>query len=120
MPGDFFEAKPRDFNPMSVSGLPNEARDGVNAALEAVSTWRNEIAATNEKNGKRVMLVSSVFARHPPPAPKTIARAAGGTDEIGKASDIRSGSRMCENSDAELARRISISISSAAETQSYW
>jgi ribonuclease D len=55
MPGDFFEAKPRDFNPMSVSGLTNEARDGVNAALEAVSTWRNEIAATNEKNGKRVM-----------------------------------------------------------------
>jgi hypothetical protein len=27
----------------------------VNAALEAVSTWRNEIAATNEKNGKRVI-----------------------------------------------------------------
>ena len=55
MPAEFLEAKPRDFNPMAVSGLTNEARDGVNAALKAVSTWRNEIAATNEKNGKLVM-----------------------------------------------------------------
>ena len=55
MPAEFLEAKPRDFNPTAVSGLTNEARDGVNAVLKAVSTWRNEIAATNEKNGKRVM-----------------------------------------------------------------
>jgi hypothetical protein len=55
MPGEFLEVKPRDFNPMSVSGLTPEARDGVNAALKAMSTWRNEIADTNEKNGKRVI-----------------------------------------------------------------
>lgn len=55
MPAEFLEAKPRDFNPMAVSSLTNEARDGVSAAVKAVSTWRNEIADTNEKNGKLVM-----------------------------------------------------------------
>ena len=55
MPGEFLEVKPRDFNPMSVTGLTQEARDGVNAALKAMSTWRNEIADTNEKSGKRVV-----------------------------------------------------------------
>lgn len=55
MPFEFLEVKPRDFNPMSVSGLTKEARDGVNAALKSLATWRNELADTNEKNGKRVM-----------------------------------------------------------------
>jgi hypothetical protein len=40
---------------MSVPGLTNEVREAVNAALKAMSTWRNEIADTNEKNGKRVI-----------------------------------------------------------------
>jgi ribonuclease D len=53
--GDFLKAIPRDFKPMSVPALSQEARDGVNAALKALSTWRNEIADTNEKNGKRVI-----------------------------------------------------------------
>ena len=51
----FLEIKPRTFNPMSAPGLTQEARDGVNAALKALSTWRNELADTNEKNGKRVI-----------------------------------------------------------------
>jgi hypothetical protein len=55
MPGEFLEVKPRGFNPISASGLTNEARDGVNAALKAMSAWRNEIADTNERNGKRVI-----------------------------------------------------------------
>jgi len=55
MPAEFLEVKPRDSNPMAVSGLTKEARDGVNAALKAASTWRNEIADTNEKNGKLVV-----------------------------------------------------------------
>jgi hypothetical protein len=55
MPFEFLEAKPRDFQPMSVPALPKEARDGVNAALKALSTWRNELADTNEKNGKHVI-----------------------------------------------------------------
>ena len=55
MPGEFLEVKPRGFNPISASGLTNEAREGVNATLKAMSAWRNEIADTNEKNGKRVI-----------------------------------------------------------------
>jgi len=55
MPGSFLEVEPRSFNPMSVPGLTNEVREAVNAALKAMSTWRNEIADTNEKNGKRVI-----------------------------------------------------------------
>ena len=51
----FLETKPRDFSPTSVSGLTKEARDGVNAALKSLSDWRNELADTNEKNGKRVL-----------------------------------------------------------------
>jgi hypothetical protein len=55
MPGGFLEVQPRDFNPKSIPGLTNEAREAVNEALKAMSTWRNEIAATSEKNGKRVI-----------------------------------------------------------------
>jgi len=55
MPGEFLEVKPRGFNPISASGLTNEAREGVNAVLKAMSAWRSEIADTNEKNGKRVV-----------------------------------------------------------------
>ena len=52
---EFLEIKRRDFNPMSASGLTKEARDGVNTALKALATWRNELAETNERNGKRVL-----------------------------------------------------------------
>lgn len=55
MPGDFLEVQPRDFNPKAITGLSNEAREAVNAALRAMSTWRNEMADTSEKNGKRVV-----------------------------------------------------------------
>jgi len=47
--------EPRSFNPMSIPGLSNKARDAVNAALDAMSTWRNEAADTGEKNGKQVV-----------------------------------------------------------------
>lgn len=55
MPSDFLEIKPRDFNPKSIPALTNEAREAVNAALKAMSVWRNEIADVSEKNGKRVI-----------------------------------------------------------------
>ena len=45
----------RGFNPLSVPGLSNEAREAVNAALKAMSTWRNEAANTSEKNSKQVI-----------------------------------------------------------------
>jgi hypothetical protein len=55
MPSGFLEVPPRDFNPKPIPGLTNEAREAVSEALKAMSTWRNEIAATSEKNGKRVI-----------------------------------------------------------------
>jgi hypothetical protein len=55
MPGDFLDVQPRDFSPKAIPGLSNEAREAVNAALRTMSAWRNEIADTNEKNGRRVI-----------------------------------------------------------------
>ena len=55
MPASFLEVEPRSFNPVSVPGLTNEAREAVNAALKAMSSWRNEMADTSEKNGKQVV-----------------------------------------------------------------
>ena len=46
---------PRSFNPMSVPGLSNKAREAVNAAFDAMSTWRDEVADSNEKNSKQVI-----------------------------------------------------------------
>src|SRR5262245_63195005 len=45
----------RNFDPMSIPGLSYKARDAVNAAFEAMSTWRSEIANNSEKNIKRVI-----------------------------------------------------------------
>ncbi len=55
MPGSFLDTRPRTFDPVSVPGLTNEARDAVNAALKAMANWRNELADASEKNGKRVI-----------------------------------------------------------------
>ena len=48
-------AKPRTFDPISVPGLSDEALKAVNAALKAMSTWRNEIVAVGGKNSKQVI-----------------------------------------------------------------
>jgi hypothetical protein len=39
---------PRNFNPMSAPGLSDEARKAVNAAFDAMSTWRIETVNNNE------------------------------------------------------------------------
>jgi len=49
MRNSFLEVESRNFHPMSVPGLTSEARAAVNAALKAMSTWRNEIADTTKK-----------------------------------------------------------------------
>jgi hypothetical protein len=40
---------------MAVPGVEKEVRDAVNAALKAMSSWRNDITDTSEYNGKRVI-----------------------------------------------------------------
>ena len=55
MADEFFETERRSFKPISIPELSTEARDAVNAALQAMSTWRNETAYTSEKNSKQVI-----------------------------------------------------------------
>jgi len=45
----------RKFDPMSIPGLSTEARDAVNAAFEAMSTWRTETVNNSEKNLEQVI-----------------------------------------------------------------
>ena len=56
-------AKPRIFNSMSVPGLSDEARQAVNAAFDAMSTWRTETAKSNEKNSEQVIEKMAAAAR---------------------------------------------------------
>jgi hypothetical protein len=56
-------AKSRDFNPMSVVGLSDEARQAVNAAFDAMSAWRSDIANSNEKNSEQVIEKMAAAAR---------------------------------------------------------
>ena len=49
------EDNPRNFNPMSVPGLSDEARQAVNAAFDAMSAWRIETVKNNEKNSEEVI-----------------------------------------------------------------
>ena len=51
----FLEFAPRIFSPMPIPGVSNNAREAVNAALDAFSTWRNETASASEKNGTEVI-----------------------------------------------------------------
>jgi hypothetical protein len=56
-------AKPRNFNPMSVPGLSDEARKAVNEAFDAMSAWRIETANSSEKNSEEVIDKMAVAAR---------------------------------------------------------
>ncbi len=51
----FTDKSHRNFDPMAVPGLSNEARNAVNAAFDAMSAWRTETANNNEKNLEQVI-----------------------------------------------------------------
>jgi hypothetical protein len=53
----------RDFNPMSAPNLSDETRRAVNAAFDAMSAWRTDIASTSEKNVEQVIAKMSAAAR---------------------------------------------------------
>jgi hypothetical protein len=55
MHSKFLEITPRTFSPMPMPGLSNKGREAVNAALDAMSTWRNETADASEKHGTEVV-----------------------------------------------------------------
>jgi hypothetical protein len=53
------EVKPRNFNP----GVSEEVRNAVNAAFDAMSTWRTETAENSEKNSAQVIEKMAAAAR---------------------------------------------------------
>ena len=55
--------KPRKFDPVAVPGLSAEAHDAVNAAFDAMSTWRTETVNTSEKNLEQVIEKMAAAAR---------------------------------------------------------
>ena len=69
MPAEFLDTERRSFKPTSTPGLSNEAREAVNAALQALATWRNEIADATDRNSKQVikkMATAAVTLGWPP------------------------------------------------------
>ena len=62
MPNKFAEATQRKFDRMSTPNLSDDARKAVNAAFEAMSTWRNEIV-NSEKNSEQVIEKMAEAAR---------------------------------------------------------
>ena len=63
MQNRYAEVTPRNFNLMSAPGLSDEARKVVNAAFDAMSTWRIETANNNEKNSEQVIEKLAAAAR---------------------------------------------------------
>ena len=63
MPAEFLEAPSRNFNPMSIPGLSDEARRAVSVAFEAMSTWRRETVNNSEKNSEQVIAKMAAAAR---------------------------------------------------------
>jgi hypothetical protein len=53
----------RKFDPMAVPGLSNEGREAVNAAFDAMSTWRTETINNSEKNLEEVIEKIAAAAR---------------------------------------------------------
>ena len=62
MPNKFAEATRRNFDRTSTPKLSDDERKAVNAAFEAMSTWRNEIV-NSEKNSEQVIEKMAEAAR---------------------------------------------------------
>jgi hypothetical protein len=63
MENKYAEVTPRNFNPMWAPRLSDEARKAVNAAFDAMSTWRIETAKNSEKNSEQVIEKMAAAAR---------------------------------------------------------
>src|SRR3974390_879976 len=62
MPTKFAEVTSRTFSPSLAPGLSDEARRAVNAAFDAMSTWRTE-TVNSEKSFERVIDKTAAAAR---------------------------------------------------------
>jgi hypothetical protein len=63
MQNELAEVTPRNFDLMSADRLSDEARMAVNAAFDAMSTWRIETANNSEKNYEQVIEKVAAAAR---------------------------------------------------------
>ena len=63
MQNKYAEVTARYFNPMWAPALSEEARKAVNAAFDAMSTWRIETAKNSEKNSEQVIEKMAVAAQ---------------------------------------------------------
>src|SRR5499426_2233198 len=63
MQNKYAEVTPRNFNPTWAPALSDEARKAVNAAFDAMSTWRIETASNSEKNSEQVIEKLAAAAR---------------------------------------------------------
>ena len=63
MPSKFAEVTSRNFSPTLAPGLSDEARKAVNAAFDAMSTWRTETVNNSEKSFQRVIDKMAAAAR---------------------------------------------------------
>jgi hypothetical protein len=55
VPDKSAEMKPRNFDPTSIPGLSNKAREAIKDVFQAMSDWRTETADDSERNTKRVI-----------------------------------------------------------------
>ena len=63
MPSKVTEMASRNFNPTLAPGLSDEARKAVNAAFDAMSTWRTETVNSGQKSFERVIDKVAAAAR---------------------------------------------------------
>jgi hypothetical protein len=63
MTSTFAEASARKFDPASAAGLSDEARSAVNAAFDAMATWRRETVNHSEKGLEQVLERMAAAAR---------------------------------------------------------
>src|SRR5262249_5273387 len=63
MQNKYAEVTPRNFNPMWAPRLSDDARKAVNAAFDAMSTWRIETAKNSVKNSEQVIEKLAAAAR---------------------------------------------------------
>ena len=63
MPSTSAEQSSRSFDPASVAGLSDEARSAVNAAFDAMATWRAETVNLGEQSLEQVLERMAAAAR---------------------------------------------------------
>jgi hypothetical protein len=106
---------PRNFDLGSIPGLSHKARSAVNAAFEAMSDWRSELAGDNEKNIKRVIEKMAAAAAELG-WPEQVVDAARTQMQNVTGAQIKAMDRIMEAWEELLKQQNSTALSSATQT----